>query len=346
MTEAQLTPPARDYLRELDQALAGVDAATAAELRDGIAESLQGLDDAAARAHITELGDPAFVAASARGALADVAAETVAPLPRTGTSSLAYLLSSVAVYALAGFLIPVIGWIGGVVMLWVSPIWRRSEKWAATLIPLALCAVVLGLGVSAAVGAAVGMPRQYATYTEVPNPLFPSAYDIFWSAIVSAWIVLPLAASGVAIWILVRGLMRIGKLNPASTGFATASALVLALGGFVLPVIGWFAGVAMVCASGVWRRWQKVLAVIVPIAAATAAIVASAVVATQAPGIVDDPTGSFQVPNPMLDQPLLLQWNVPLALWPVLPAAAALVAAWLLIDIHRGRRAQQAPVRA
>jgi hypothetical protein len=346
MTEAQLTPPARDYLRELDQALAGVDATTAAELRDGIAESLQGLDDAAARAHITELGDPAFVAASARGALADVAAVGPTPLPRTGTSSLAYLLSALAVFALAGFVIPVIGWIGGVVMLWISPIWRRGEKWAATLIPLGSFAAVIGVGVSAALGAAASMPRNFATYSDVSNPLLPGGYDILGITITAGWIVLPLTASGVAVWLLIRGLMRTGRLEPASTAFATAAALVFALGGFVLPVIGWFAGIAMVCASGVWRRWQKVVAVIVPVAAAAAAIVASAVIATRAPGIVDDPTGSFQVPNPLLDQPLLLQWNVPLALWPVLPAAAALVAAWLLIEIQRGRRAHRARFRA
>lgn len=337
MTEGQLASPARDYLRELDRVLIGVDATTAAELRGGIAESLQGLNEADAVTRIAELGDPAFVAASARDVHPTDATGSAEPhptntTPRTGTSSVAYLLSALAVYALAGFLLPVIGWIGGVVMLWISPVWHRGEKWAATLIPLGLGAVVVGFGVSAT---AAAIASHDTSGTEAANPLLPGSYDLIAITITAGWIVLPLTASGMAIWLLVRALMRTGRLQPMSTGFATAAALVFALGGFVLPVVGWFVGIAMVSASAIWRRWQKVVAVVVPIAAAVAAVIASAVIAAQAPGIVDDPTGSFQVPNPLLAQPLLLQWNIPLALWPILPAAATLVAAWLLIEIRR-----------
>ncbi|MFK4791370.1 hypothetical protein [Microbacterium sp. ZW T5_56] len=394
MTEGKLAARARDYLRELDRVLVGVDATTAAELRGGIAESLQGLDEAAAATRIAELGDPAFVAASARDVLSgaeraaattragaevgsgsktnsatgestaqpatgafpvrdidptvastckprtiDDAAGRIVPLTNIGASSLAYVLSAVAVYALAGFLLPVIGWIGGVVMLWISPVWRRAEKWAATLIPLGLGAVVVGFGISTA---AAAIASHDTSGTEVANPLLPGGYDLIAITITAGWIVLPLTASGMAIWLIIRALMRTGRLQPTSTGFATAAALVFALGGFVLPVVGWFVGIAMVSASAIWRRWQKVVAAVVPIAAAVAAIIASAVIAAQAPGIVDDPTGSFQVPNPTLDQPLLLQWNIPLALWPILPAAATLVAAWLLLEIHR-RRSTSSP---
>ncbi|WP_433676016.1 hypothetical protein [Microbacterium gorillae] len=351
MNEGQLASPARDYLRELDRVLIGVDATTAAELRGGIAESLQGLNEADAVTRIAELGDPAFVAASARDVHPIDATGSAEPhptntTPRTGTSSVAYLLSALAVYALAGFLLPVIGWIGGVVMLWASPTWRRGEKWAATLIPLVLCAVVIGFGLSAAFGAAAGIPRRFATYAEDPNPLLPGSYDVLWSSIVAAWLVLPLTASGVGVWLLVRGLMSTGRLQPASPRFAIAAALAFALGGFVLPVVGWFVGFAMVSASAIWRRWQKIVAAVVPIAAAVAAITVSATIAAQAPGIVDDPTGSFQVPNPLLAQPLLLQWNIPLALWPILPAAATLVAAWLLIEVQRRRSTQNPPSTA
>ena len=51
-----------------------------------------------------------------------------------------------------------------------------------------------------------------------------------------------------------------------SRGFAIAAALTLSFGGYLVPVVGWFVGVALVLMSSMWRTWEKLVAILVPVA--------------------------------------------------------------------------------
>lgn len=48
-------------------------------------------------------------------------------------------------------------------------------------------------------------------------------------------------------------------------GFGIAAALALSFGGFVVPFVGWVVGAVMVMMSGMWRTWEKVVAICTPL---------------------------------------------------------------------------------
>jgi hypothetical protein len=54
----------------------------------------------------------------------------------------------------------------------------------------------------------------------------------------------------------------------ATRGFAIAAALTLSFGGFVVPVVGWIVGAALVGVGALWKTWEKVTAILVPFAVA------------------------------------------------------------------------------
>ena len=138
MTEA--TPQAvRDYLSQLDSALADVEPEVRLAIVAGIREELDGLDDAAASARIDDLGDPAFIAAEAKAAT-PVTEPTVGPSgPPPGRT-----LSIVAVLVLiiGAFLIPLVGPLIGLIWVSFSTAWSRREKLAAWLVPVAVAIVI------------------------------------------------------------------------------------------------------------------------------------------------------------------------------------------------------------
>lgn len=51
-----------------------------------------------------------------------------------------------------------------------------------------------------------------------------------------------------------------------SRGFAIAAALTLSFGVYLVPFVGWFVGVALVLMSSMWRTWEKLVAILVPVA--------------------------------------------------------------------------------
>lgn len=50
-----------------------------------------------------------------------------------------------------------------------------------------------------------------------------------------------------------------------SRGFAIAAALALSFGGFLVPFVGWVVGAVMVVMSGMWRTWEKAVAICTPL---------------------------------------------------------------------------------
>jgi HAAS domain-containing protein len=127
----------RRYLAQLDAALLGVDATRREEIRAEVHRHIEqgrtGLDRddvASVRALLSRVGDPAAIAAQAG-----------APPPGSGRWD-----------AWAPWLIifgPVasgLGWVAGVLILWISPTWSRRDKLIATFVPPAgLVALFFGL---------------------------------------------------------------------------------------------------------------------------------------------------------------------------------------------------------
>ncbi len=133
-----------DYLDRLRQASAGLPADSRAELMQDIGAHLAEKVDAAAgevqvRRVLDGLGTPEEIAAAA-------ADQSGARPPVHATGGLAYDVTTVLVLLLGGFVIPLLGWIAGIVMLWNGPRWDTRHKWAGTLIwPGAVVLTLLAL---------------------------------------------------------------------------------------------------------------------------------------------------------------------------------------------------------
>lgn len=127
----------KNYLAQLELALSGIPSDLAADIRSGIEEELIGLDPMTASQRIEELGDPAFIAAEARDAAAPVStSSTFGDAVRVPLSeSSGFVITAALFVAVGGFVIPLAGWVVGIVMVWMSRTWRIWEKWVATLLP-------------------------------------------------------------------------------------------------------------------------------------------------------------------------------------------------------------------
>lgn len=225
MDTAPLSDDGRDeivqrYLGELDAALQGLPAETAAQIRAGIAEELSELGPVAARERIEQLGDPLFIADAARSELdAHLQASTTGTIPlphdelvpepprnppaqRSGSgrgfTTRSMVFATSAAVAVGGFLIPLVGWAAGIALMWLSPVWRRWEKLFVTLFPFLVAGLsaLIVIGVNALTGQSGADGR---------NPLMPAAYD-FWHLAILVAVCSPLASG---IWLLVRGLRRV-----------------------------------------------------------------------------------------------------------------------------------------
>ena len=168
-----------DYLTELDSLLTGVDPATREGLLDGIREELSALTPADADARLRALGDPAFVAASVRAERG--------PLTRQKEDAAWYSILTVLLLTIGGFIVPVIGWAAGLVMLWASRTWAVKHKVVGTLVALggpSLAAAALLPWAFVAVGPGESSPQA---------PIVPL---ILYGVVLLAWL-------GAAIWLLV-----------------------------------------------------------------------------------------------------------------------------------------------
>ncbi|MCP2031788.1 putative membrane protein [Okibacterium sp. HSC-33S16] len=195
MTE-QTPQVVRSYLAQLDTSLAGVPRDVARDIRSGIAEELMGLDAVTASARIEELGDPAFIAAEARAAGGAQAAPAIVDTARPSlTSSRGFVITAALLIAIGGFIVPLVGWVVGIVLMWMSEAWRRWEKWVATL------AVPSILGVSFLLSLIFGFTgSESADGSETLNPLVSTPL-VSWHSMV---LVLPLASVVIGIWLLWR----------------------------------------------------------------------------------------------------------------------------------------------
>ncbi len=152
-----LHPLAEEYLERLERAASALPAPDRHELLTEIRGHLHaGLPepagDADVRNLLQELGRPEDIVAAARSEsepLAGPGPAVTRPPAATGSDSPWGVVEILAVLGLTVgmFLVPVVGPVVGIVLVWVSARWTRKEKWVATaLTTLPVLAVVLAAG--------------------------------------------------------------------------------------------------------------------------------------------------------------------------------------------------------
>ncbi|MEQ3554996.1 hypothetical protein WIS52_31415 [Pseudonocardia nematodicida] len=119
------------YLLRLSSATADLPGAQRDELIGDITAHLAeavppGSDELTARRVLDALGAPEQIAAAAR---AETEPARPGPAPTRTHDLIALLL-----LMLGGFVVPILGWVAGVVMLWNSPRWSDEDKWLGTLV--------------------------------------------------------------------------------------------------------------------------------------------------------------------------------------------------------------------
>jgi len=160
-----------DYLDRLEAELADFSSARRRELVQEIAEhiaearaSLEVETEAEVRNLLDRLGDPAEIAAEARG---PEHAGDAAPAPVVERRGSGLDIAALALLLVGGLVLPVVGWIVGVVLLWVSSTWTIGQKILGTLVVPGGLALPLGLTVLATSSATcVQVPVAGA-----PNPV-------------------------------------------------------------------------------------------------------------------------------------------------------------------------------
>lgn len=270
MAEPTAPQVTRSYLTQLERSLSGLPAEVRDEIVAGIREELDGLDAADAAARIEALGDPEFIAAEARAeaSLPTVPTESAQRAETVGSTSREpgwYPVLAALLVAFGGLVIPVVGWIVGLGMVWLSKTWRLRDKWVSTLTPF------VAMGLFVLVFALTTMAYQPPA-SEGPNSLVPGFSSVIWSSVV---LVIPVNAV-VGLWLLWRAKQAwtgAGQTPPEAAApehqptpasrrrqaswFPPVTILLIIGGGFVLPVVGWVIGVTMLWASDSWSVRDK-----------------------------------------------------------------------------------------
>ncbi|PSL37889.1 hypothetical protein CLV49_1496 [Labedella gwakjiensis] len=193
------SPAADTYLSRLSTELRDVREPLRGDIWSGIAEELDGLAETEARGRIAELGDPAFIAREA------VEAGDGRPDPETGQPSYVtvteriplaespkFAVAAAITLGIGGFVLPFIGYLVGVVLVWTSTLWTRGEKAIATIGPFVI--TVLAAYITHVIGA------MSSSAEDSGNPLVPAVYDFLWTSVIGAAL-LSVVAMG---WLLVR----------------------------------------------------------------------------------------------------------------------------------------------
>jgi hypothetical protein len=131
MTQTRHEDLVTRYIDELNDALAGVPRSRRNELVDDIADHIDVLLAEAAEhrpvtrdvveAVLAEVGDPAEIARAA-------GSETAPPQGMTKWDG-----ATIGILLVGGLILPFVGWLIGVVMLWSSSAWRVKDKVIGTL---------------------------------------------------------------------------------------------------------------------------------------------------------------------------------------------------------------------
>jgi hypothetical protein len=167
-------PLAEEYLSRLEQATRALPPhdrdELLAELRSHLESGLaDGASDADVRNMIQELGTPEEIVAAAQAGTGVPASGAVAPPSPWGTLEIIAVLS----LTVGTFVVPIVGPIVGIILVWASAQWTSREKTVATALTL-LPALVLVLGglalvVTSSGAGGVGNPAPAPTMSVVPT---------------------------------------------------------------------------------------------------------------------------------------------------------------------------------
>jgi hypothetical protein len=177
MNDSSLHPLARDYLKRLKKAAANLPRARRNELLGEIeahlSEALPAVASEVEALNVLErLGEPAEIVAE------------IEPGPDTLHGKRASALEWIAVILLliGGIVFPIVGWIVGVVLLWISKIWTTRDKLVGTFVlPGGLGLLVWGVALVVNVSSLDQQPFTVAT--------------CLFSAVLIAGLVLPILTS-------------------------------------------------------------------------------------------------------------------------------------------------------
>jgi hypothetical protein len=272
MTTSTVDALVAQYLQRLHAAAAGLPPDRRAELIEEIEGHIAGAraagaaaDEAAVRTLLDRLGPPEEIAAAAaEDGLADAVPVVGREAPGTGLETAAVLLLT------AGSLVPAVGWVLGVALLWVSRRWTVREKVLGSLV------VPGGPGLWLLYAVFRGAP-ECSRYLQ-PAPAgstvevvdCPPLHDGPAWALLALLVVAPVV---VAVLLLRRARARAALEPPlpvttspaAWGGLEVAAVLVLGLGSFVVPFVGPLVGLALVWASPRWTRRQKTVATVLTV---------------------------------------------------------------------------------
>jgi hypothetical protein len=119
----------RDYLERLEQELADLPNARRREIIEEISEHIEeartsgAADEAGVRSLLDRLGDPADIAVDAR--------ERLGVRPRR---SGIFEIAALVLLLVGGVVLPVLGWLVGVALLWASAVWTTRDKLLGTVV--------------------------------------------------------------------------------------------------------------------------------------------------------------------------------------------------------------------
>src|SRR4051794_23701052 len=134
MMTTPINPQVEAYLRQLDFALSTLPWDQRNEIFTDISEHIHrelaaaGDDPDSVGAVLQRVGDPHVIAQEAG------AAPAAPPMPQRPRSR-GLEITAVVLISAGSFLIPVVGWIVGVVLLWASSRFSRADKLVGTLVP-------------------------------------------------------------------------------------------------------------------------------------------------------------------------------------------------------------------
>ncbi|MFD5213228.1 HAAS signaling domain-containing protein [Microbacterium sp. NPDC058345] len=198
---------AAEYLTRLDAALRDVPHGIASDIRAGIAEELSSLESDAAQARIAQLGDPEQIAREVMDAAGQATPVAVpgSQAPRVPlTRTRGFAIAAAITLGAGGFVVPIVGWFAGVVMVLMSAMWRTWEKLVAVLLPFVTIALVIAASVLSAAVAAESGGGSGEFAAPGANPLVPTWYDVglmgWHSAILVGFVLVPVSG----LWLLWR----------------------------------------------------------------------------------------------------------------------------------------------
>ena len=277
----------QDYFGRLDRAAQRLPVDRRDELLSEIREHLDGAraagaaaDEAAVRTLLDRLGEPEEIVASA-SASEDVRAAVSSSYAPAGTG----LETAAVVMLTVGSLVPIVGWLVGVALVWMSSRWTQRDMLLGTLVTpggpgLVLLAglVVPGESCQTSIGA-VSIATSSGTLVDAPPPAPTSSTTCSGGLPGPAWLppvlgLLAIIASiAVAVAVhLLRRARRAAATEPPRVvgpspwgGLEIAVVLLIGLGSFIAPGVGTIAGLVCLLLSHRWTSREKTIATLLAV---------------------------------------------------------------------------------